>query len=83
MRTMQPCVTIGSYLWAQDRVPYDEFLLRLEPLHAAMDDKGWPAVLVFGDVREHGGLAYLTNFIPRVRWGMALLPPARRGFCAP
>jgi len=74
MRTMQPCVTIGSYLWAQDRVPYDEFLLRLEPLHAAMDDKGWPAVLVFGDVREHGGLAYLTNFIPRVRWGMALLP---------
>jgi len=74
MRTMQPCVTIGSYLWAQDRLPYDEFLLRLEPLHAAMDANGWPAVLVFGDVREHAGLAYLTNFIPRVRWGMALLP---------
>lgn len=71
---MQPCVTIGSYLWAQDRMPYDEFLLRLEPLHAAMDANGWPAVLVFGDVREHAGLAYLTNFIPRVRWGMALLP---------
>ena len=74
MRTMQPCVIIGSYLWAQDRMPYDEFLLRLEPLHAAMDDNGWPAVLVFGDVREHAGLAYLTNFIPRVRWAMALLP---------
>ena len=74
MRTMQPCVTIGSYLWAQDRMPYDEFLLRLPPLHAAMDANGWPAVLAFGDVREHGGLAYLTNFIPRVRWGMALLP---------
>ena len=74
MRTMQPCVTIGSYLWAQDRVPYDEFLLRLEPLHAVMDHNNWPAVLVFGDVREHGGLAYLTNFIPRVRWAMALLP---------
>jgi Xaa-Pro aminopeptidase len=74
MRTMQPCVTIGSYLWALDRMPYDEFLLRLEPLHAAMDANGWPAVLVFGDAREHAGLAYLTNFIPRVRWGMALLP---------
>jgi Xaa-Pro aminopeptidase len=77
MQTMQPCVTIGSYIWAQDRLPYDEFLLRLEPLHAAMDNNGWPAVLAYGDVREHGGLAYLTNFIPRVRWGMALLP--RRG----
>jgi Xaa-Pro aminopeptidase len=74
MQTMQPCVTIGSYIWAQDRLPYDEFLLRLEPLHGAMDQNGWPAVLVYGDVREHGGLAYLTNFIPRVRWGMALLP---------
>jgi Xaa-Pro aminopeptidase len=74
MRTMQPCVTIGSYTWAQDRLPYDEFTLRLEPLHAAMDRNRWPAVLVYGDVREHVALAYLSNFIPRVRWGMALLP---------
>ena len=74
MRTMQPCVTIGSYTWAQDRLPYDEFTLRLEALHAAMDRNGWPAVLVYGDVREHAALAYLSNFIPRVRWGMALLP---------
>jgi Xaa-Pro aminopeptidase len=74
MRTMQPCVTIGSYTWAQDRVPYDEFTLRLEALHAAMDRNGWPTVLVYGDVREHAALAHLSNFIPRVRWGMALLP---------
>jgi len=74
MQTMQPCVTIGSYTWAQDRLPYDEFTLRLEALHAAMDRNGWPAVLVYGDVREHAALAYLSNFIPRVRWGMALLP---------
>jgi Xaa-Pro aminopeptidase len=74
MRTMQPCLTIGSYTWAQDRLPYDEFTLRLDALHAAMDRNGWPAVLVYGDVREHAALAYLSNFIPRVRWGMALLP---------
>lgn len=76
MLTMQPSVTIGSYLWAQDRLPYDEFALRLDELHAAMDRNGWPAVLVYGDVREHAALAYLSNFIPRVRWGMALLPRA-------
>lgn len=74
MLTMQPSVTIGSYLWAQDRLPYDEFALRLDELRAAMDRNGWSAVLVYGDVREHAALAYLSNFIPRVRWGMALLP---------
>lgn len=74
MLTMQPSVTIGSYLWAQDRLPYDEFASRLDELRAAMDRNDWPAVLVYGDVREHAALAYLSNFIPRVRWGMALLP---------
>jgi Xaa-Pro aminopeptidase len=74
MQTVQPCVTIGSYVWAQDRLPYDEFTLRLEELRAAMDRNGWPAVLVYGDVREHAALAFLSSFIPRVRWGMALLP---------
>jgi Xaa-Pro aminopeptidase len=74
MLTMQPSVTIGSYTWAQDRLPYDEFTLRIEELRAAMERNNWPAVLVYFDVREHAALAYLSNFIPRVRWGMALLP---------
>jgi Xaa-Pro aminopeptidase len=71
---MQPCVTIGSYTWAQDRLPADEFSLRLDELRRAMARHGWRAVLAYGDVREHAALAYLSNFIPRVRWGMALLP---------
>jgi Xaa-Pro aminopeptidase len=74
MQTMQPSVTLGSYTWAQDRLPYDEFTLRLEELRAAMDRNGWQTVLVYGDVREHAALAYLSNFIPRVRWALALLP---------
>jgi hypothetical protein len=74
MLTTQPCVTIGSYTWAQDQLPSDEFGLRLDDLRTAMARHNWPAVLVYGDVREHAALAYLTNFIPRVRWGMALLP---------
>lgn len=74
MRTMQPSMTIGSYTWAQDRLPSDEFELRLGELRTAMEQKSWPAILVYGDVRDHAALAYLSNFIPRVRWGMALLP---------
>src|SRR5437588_4896120 len=43
-------------------------------LHRVMDAKGLKAVFVYGDAAEHSALAYFTNFIPRLRWGMALLP---------
>jgi Xaa-Pro aminopeptidase len=74
MQTMQPSIMLGSYVWAQDRLPHDEFVLRLDDLRAAMDRHGWQAVLVYGDAREHAALAHVSNFIPRMRWGMALLP---------
>src|SRR5208282_5050569 len=74
MQTMQPSIMLGSSMWAQDRLPQDEFALRLDDLRAAMDRQGWPSVLVYGDAREHAALAFLSNFIPRMRWGMALLP---------
>jgi hypothetical protein len=35
---------------------------------------GWKAVLIYGDAAEHAALAYFSNFTPRLRWGMALLP---------
>jgi Xaa-Pro dipeptidase len=76
MQTMHPSIVLGSYVWAQDRLPYDEFTLRLDDLRAAMARNGWQAVLAYGDAREHAALAYLSNFIPRMRWGMALLPRA-------
>jgi Xaa-Pro aminopeptidase len=31
-------------------------------------------MLVYGDAREHSDLAYFTNFIPRHRWALALMP---------
>lgn len=77
MQTMHPSIMIGSYAWAQDRLPADEFRLRLDDIHADMDRNGWAGLLVYGDAREHAALAYVSNFIPRMRWGMALLP--RRG----
>ncbi len=74
MQTMHPSIMLGSYVWAQDRLPQDEFVLRLDELRAAMDRRDWAAILVYGDAREHAALAYFSNFIPRMRWGMALLP---------
>jgi Xaa-Pro aminopeptidase len=65
---------IGAYGFEQDRVPRDEFQIRLRALHGVMDAKGCKAMLVYGDAREHSELAYFTNFIPRHRWALALLP---------
>jgi Xaa-Pro aminopeptidase len=74
MRTVHPSIMIGSYVWEQDRVPRDEFQARIEQLHRVMDAGGLKAMLVYGDAAEHSALAWFSNFAPRLRWGMALLP---------
>ena len=74
MRTVHPSIIIGSYVWDQDRVPRDEFQIRMAALNRVMDANGWKAVLIYGDAREHSALAYFSNFTPRLRWGMALIP---------
>jgi Xaa-Pro aminopeptidase len=73
MQTMQPSIILGSYGWAQDRLPIDEFQVRVDNARHHMSRQGWRGVLIYGDAREHAALAYLTNFIPRMRWGMALM----------
>lgn len=74
MLTTHPSIMLGSYFWDEDRLPRDEFDLRLAPLRKAMEENGWSAVIVYGDAREHAALAWFSNFIPRMRWAMALLP---------
>jgi Xaa-Pro aminopeptidase len=74
MRTVHPSTMIGAYGFEQDRVPRDEFQIRLRALHGVMDARGCSAMLIYGDAREHSQLAWFTNFIPRHRWALALLP---------
>ncbi len=74
MFTVRPSIVLGSYGWDEDRLPRDEFQLRIDTLNRAMDARGWKAVLAFGDTERHSALAYFTNFIPRTRWALALLP---------
>jgi len=74
MQTMQPAIMLGPDRWEQDRIPADEFHRRLAELRLHMDRHGWKALLVYGDAREHAALAFISNFIPRMRWAMALVP---------
>jgi Xaa-Pro aminopeptidase len=74
MRTVQPSIIVGSYVWDQDRLPRDEFQIRNAALHRVMDEHRWKAVLIYGDADQHSALAYFSNFIPRLRWAMGLIP---------
>jgi Xaa-Pro aminopeptidase len=57
-----------------DRLLDDEYRNRLNAIYKKMDSRGQKALFVYGDASEHAELAYLTNFIPRMRWAMAMLP---------
>lgn len=74
MLTVHPSIILGSYVWDEERLPRDEFEIRMQAIHNAMASEGWAATLVYGDAREHAALAYFSNFIPRMRWAMALIP---------
>lgn len=74
MHTMHPAVLLGSYGWEQNRLPADEYELRIKAAQALMDEHGWSALFVYGDAVEHHALAFLTNFVPRMRWAIAMLP---------
>jgi Xaa-Pro aminopeptidase len=74
MQTMHPAVLLGAYGWEQSRMPADEFELRMKAAHELMDANDWRALFVYGDAAEHQALGFLTNFIPRLRWAMAMLP---------
>ena len=72
--TMHPAVLLGAYGLDHDRMPADEFQIRMGQANAIMDANGWHALFVYGDAMEHRALAWLTNFIPRMRWTIAMLP---------
>ena len=74
MLTVHPSIILGSFLWDEERLPRDEFEIRMTPLQTAIKQNGWAGAMVYGDAREHAALAYFSNFIPRMRWAMALFP---------
>ncbi len=71
MRTMHPTLLIGPADWDAQRMPRAEFQGRLDALWRDHPQAG--GVIVYGDAADHGALAYLTNFTPKLEPGIALL----------
>jgi len=71
MFTQHPTLLIGPSDWDQTRMPKDEFDRRIAALWAAFPDAS--QAIVFGSASRHAELAYLTNFVPKLEPGIALL----------
>jgi hypothetical protein len=69
--TQHPTLLIGPSDWDAERMPRAEFDRRLAALWDAFP--GFSQAIVFGSASRHGELAYLTNFIPKLEPGIALL----------
>jgi len=69
---MQPTLLVGPSDWDDGRMPRAEFLARTAALW-----RNAPAAagaIVFGDRAQHGELAYLTHFTPKLEAALALIP---------
>ena len=74
MRTMHPVLKRGGLFWDETLLPralYAERFDRIRALIAASGDDAW---LVYGDVERYGDVAYFSNFLPRTRSTLALVP---------
>ena len=74
MRTMQSVLKRGGMFWDRDLLPVDAYRERYRRMQSAIADAGDDAWLIYGDVERHGSLTYVSNFLPRVRSAVALVP---------
>ncbi len=76
MQTMHPVTIFGSYMLDGDHIPPDEFEVRVRGAQAMIAEQGWAGLIAHGDPVESAFLTYLTNYSPRNRAALALLPAA-------
>ena len=73
MQTMHSTLLIGRYDWESAKLPKEEFDQRLASLWKALP-ADVAAIAVYGDRRANAEIAYLTNFVPKLRDGLAVIP---------
>ena len=64
----------GCSTWDPNEVPQAEFQSRLDALHGEMARQNLDALVIYGDNYSFADLCYLTNYFPKVRGGIAVVP---------
>lgn len=73
MQTMHSTLLIGHYDWEPQHLPKEEFEARLAELWKRLPPSV-TAIAAFGDRRSNSELVYLTNFVPKLRDALAIMP---------
>src|ERR1700674_832386 len=74
MRMKNTALLTGPYDWDSALLPLAEFEARLSAVRRVLVEFRATALLVHGDSVEHGALAYLTGFVPKLGPAFALVP---------
>ncbi len=74
MRMKNTALLTGPYDWDPELVPLAEFEGRLAAARRMLIEFGAAALLVHGHSVDHGALAYLTGFVPKLGPAFALVP---------
>jgi Xaa-Pro aminopeptidase len=64
----------GCSTWDKGQMPSGEFQSRLEAARREMARHNLDALVIYGDNYSFADLCYLTNYFPKVRGGVALVP---------
>jgi Xaa-Pro aminopeptidase len=64
----------GCSTWDRQAMPEAEYQGRLESVRRQMSQQGLDALVIYGDNYSYADLCYLTNYFPKVRGGIAIIP---------
>jgi Xaa-Pro aminopeptidase len=64
----------GCSTWDPELAPREEFQSRLDALRREMARLNLDALVIYGDNYSFADLCYLTNYFPKVRGGIAVVP---------
>ncbi len=64
----------GCSVWDRQAMPEAEYQSRLESVRQQMVQEGLDALVIYGDNYSYADLCYLTNYFPKVRGGLGLIP---------
>jgi len=64
----------GCSTWDPQLVPQAEFQARLNAVRNEMAQRDLAALVIYGDNYSFADLCYLTNYFPKVRGGIAVVP---------
>src|SRR6478752_457860 len=74
MRMMETTLLTGPYDWDPKLTPRGEFEARLAAARAVLRERGLHGLIVGGTSPEHGALAWLTGFTPKLGPALAFIP---------